>query len=157
MEAMKNNRTIPDSINDLLKIADEFVEMLAINKVKSWFTISDRTKDSPVFSETEIRFYQPSDNSRYNLMSEYSYIQIGGIELGTWGCVKYKLSHDVKSIDLITKEAKRVLDEFKIYSFASMAEKALLEKRNEVKRIKDELKKATKECDDLKIKIQSYK
>lgn len=153
---MKTEKTITQSLNELYLVAESFVKILELNRIKSHFTISDNLKGNPVASDLKIVFYQPDENT-YCLKTKYTHINIGGVEFGKYGDVSYKFDLTPKDIDLITKQAKEVYNLFKVFSFGSFYEKSLLDIKNSIKRHNLNLKKAKKEYAEMEKVVESYR
>lgn len=152
---MKTQKSISESLDQLYAVAQEFTDLLRLNKVVGHFTVSSKEKSSPVISETEVVFYQP-EHSAYDLDKGYTHISIGKIVCGKYGVLEYKRSHTPESVDAVAKEAKKILDEFKTFSFGTLVERSLLDKRNEVRRCSLALRKAKKEAEELQKELASY-
>jgi hypothetical protein len=153
---MKKEKSISESLSELYVVAESFVKIMELNKISSHFTISGASND-PVYSELKIAFYQPSDERSYCMKKKYTFINIGGIEFGQYGHVKHKIGITASDIDEITKEAKKVYDLFKVFSFGSLYEKRMLEIKNETKKhnrilrdLKNEYKKMVNELERYK-------
>lgn len=154
---MKKEKTITESLQELFMIASEFVEIMKINNIKSHFIISGVQEGSPVTSELSIRFYQPSDTNIYCLIEKYTSIQIGGVTFGEYGNIRYKMSETPESIAEKVNTAKKVLKEFKTYSFGAVYERSLLEIENKIRANKIEIRMAEKQKKLLIEQINSYK
>lgn len=154
---MKKEKSIFESLSELYVVAESFVKIMELNKISSHFIISGDRNDTPVYSELKIAFYQPSDDRSYCMKKQYTFINIGGIEFGQYGHVKHKIEITASDIDEITKEAKKVYDLFKAFSFGSLYEKRLLEIKNETRKhnrilrdLKNEYKKMVNELERYK-------
>lgn len=154
---MKKEKSISESLSELYVVAESFVKIMESNKISSHFTISGDRNSPPIDSELKIDFYQPSDARSYCMKKEYTHINIGGIEFGQYGHVKHKIEITASEIDEITKEAKKVYDLFKVFSFGSLYEKRMLEIKNETKKhnrilrdLKNEYKKMVNELERYK-------
>ena len=154
---MKTEKTVTDALHELYTIAESFISICALNKVVNHLTISDARGDVPVISDIKIEMYQPENNKKYCLKTEYTQVKICGIKIGEYGSVAYKLSLTYSDIHTISLEAKKVLEAFKVFNFGSLTERAILSKNNDIKRINIELRKAKKEKAELEVSLAKYK
>ncbi len=152
---MKTMKTIETSLNELLAIAKEFVKIMEINKITSHYQISGKNK-CPVYSDVAVKFYQPSEDRKYCLDTQYTHIFIDKVEFGKYGCVSYKMGITVKELEDLNKQAKIILEEFKTYSFKSDWEREALSIRNDIKLAKKEAKDKTAKYNELLNKIKEY-
>ena len=138
---------------------------MQLNSAKSHYRIShwDRDNKTPIASEIRVMFYQPADSNKYSLRSEYTHITISkehmrSIEIGKYGCVTYDLSITPKDIDNITKEVKRIYEEFKDYNFSEEYNKRLIVLKQDLKSLsfqKKEINNKIKEQIELLNKVKS--
>ena len=138
---------------------------MQLNSAKSHYRIShwDRDNKTPIVSEVGVNFYQPADSSKYSLKSEYTHITISknnmqNIEIGVYGCVRYDLSITPKDIDNITKEVKKIYEEFKDYNFSEEYNKRLIVLKQDLKSLsfqKKEINNKIKEQLELLNKVKS--
>lgn len=154
---MKKEKSISESLSELYVVAESFVKIMELNKIRSHFTVSGDKNSPPVDSELKIDFYQPSDEGSYCLKKKYTFINIGGIEFGQYGHVRHKIEITASEIDEITKEAKKVYDLFNVFSFGSLYEKRLLEIKNETKRQNRVLRNLRNEYKNMLNELEKYK
>ena len=158
-------KTITESLNELFAVCEKITEIMQLNSVKSHYRIShwERSIQTPIVSEIGVNFYQPADSKKYSLRSEYTHITISknnmrSIEIGKYGCVSYDLSLNLKDIDNITKEVKKIYEEFKDYNFSAEYNKRLIILKQDLKSLafqKKEINNKIKEQMELLNKVKS--